>query len=205
MADRKPAEMRKAQILTTVLRLAYELGPARLTTGTVAAAVGLTQPAIFRHFPSKQALWQAAGEHIAATMSAAWDAVLAETQTPQERIAALIAAQLRQIVAYPAIPAILHSRELQTENPALRKTFVDLMGRFRSLLAAEVASARAASLLRADVEPEDCAVLLISLVQGLAIRWSLGNRAFALEEEGARLLGVQMRLFRSMPPSEGGV
>ena len=56
---RKSAQERKAEILATALRLADELGPDRLTTAAIAEAVGLTQPGIFRHFPTKQALWQA--------------------------------------------------------------------------------------------------------------------------------------------------
>jgi hypothetical protein len=39
------------------------------------------------------------------------------------------------------------------------------------------------------------AVLLTSLVQGIAIRWSLGSRSFSLEAEGLRLLDVQLALF----------
>lgn len=56
--------------------------------------------------------------------------------------------------------------------------------------------------MRLDMEPEDCAVLLVSLVQGLAIRWSLGNRAFSLEAEGARLLVEQLKLFFVLPLQE---
>ena len=37
-------------------------------------------------------------------------------------------------------------------------------------------------------------MLLTSLVQGMAIRWSLGARNFSLIGEGMRLLDVQLRL-----------
>lgn len=46
-----------------------------------------------------------------------------------------------------------------------------------------------------DLAPKDAAVLLTSLVQGIAIRWSLVSRGFALEAEGTRLLEVQLALF----------
>jgi hypothetical protein len=46
-----------------------------------------------------------------------------------------------------------------------------------------------------DVRPQDAAALLTSLVQGIAIRWSLGSRGFALQAEGLRLLDVQLALF----------
>lgn len=193
---RKTAAARKAEIVATMLRLADELGPDRLTTQAVADAVGLTQPGVFRHFATKQALWQAVAEAIDATMSQAWQAALAESAAPLDRLALLVRTQLRQIESHPAIPAILHSRELQSENAALRDRFRSLMMRFQALLRAELTAAREAGLIRGDVDPNDGAVLLISLVQGLAIRWALGNRLFALEAEGARLLDAQLTLFR---------
>lgn len=193
---RKTATTRKAEIVATTLRLADELGPDRMTTQAVADAIGLTQPGVFRHFPTKQALWLAVAEVIDATMTEAWQAALAMSSAPLDRLALLIRTQLRQIEGNPAIPAILHSRELQTENAELRDRFRSLMIRFQALLRAELMAARDAGLIRGDVDPDDGAILLISLVQGLAIRWALGSRSFALEAEGARLLDAQMRLFR---------
>lgn len=200
---RKSADQRKAEIAATALRLADELGPDRLTTQAIADAVGLTQAAIFRHFPTKQALWSAVAETLAETMTSAWLTELAANVEPEQRLIALIRVQLRLIEANPAIPAILHSRELQTGNPELRQTFLTLMMRFQGMLTEELSRARSAGSLRRDMEPEDCAVLLVSLVQGLAIRWALGNRAFSLEAEGARLLVEQLKLFFVLPRQEG--
>lgn len=120
MSLRKPADQRKSEIVATMLRLADELGPDRLTTQTVAATVGLTQPAIFRHFPTKQDLWLAVAEMIEDRLTSAWDQALSASSDPLVRIRALVQGQLQQIEAMPAIPAILFSRELQVENEDLR-------------------------------------------------------------------------------------
>jgi AcrR family transcriptional regulator len=202
MVARKSADNRKAEIVATMLRLADELGPDRLTTLAVAQAVGLTQPGIFRHFPTKQDLWLAVAAQIAEAMTEAWDEVLATTPAPLDRLTALIQVQLRQITANPAIPAILHSRELQTENAALRAQFVGLMTRFQSLLVEALTQGRDEGVFRADLAPQDAAILLIALVQGLAIRWSLGQRAFSLETEGGRLLACQINLYRAQTASK---
>jgi AcrR family transcriptional regulator len=194
---RKPAEDRKAEILATTLRLADELGPDRLTTHAVAGAIGLTQPGIFRHFPTKQALWHAVAADIRDRLTSAWERARASSETPEGRIAALIEAQLGLIETNPAIPAILFSRELRVENDALRQAFGGLMTTFHGILAAELAQARQDGTLRTDLDPSDGAVLLISLVQGLAMRWSLGARGFPLRPEGLRLLAVQMALFNT--------
>jgi AcrR family transcriptional regulator len=202
MVARKSADIRKSEIVDAMLRLADELGPDRLTTDAVAKAVGLTQPGVFRHFPTKQDLWLAVAAHITKTMTAAWDHVLAAEIPPQDRVTALIMVQLRQIVANPAIPAILHSRELHTVNAALRAQFISLMTRFQSLLVNALTEGRTQGVFRTDIDAKDAAFLLISLVQGLAIRWSLGQRAFSLEAEGSRLLACQINLFRTQSPQK---
>lgn len=195
MLHRKPAEDRKADIVEALLRLADQIGPDRLTTNDIAREVGVTQAAIFRHFPTKAELWSAVGEVIAARLAEAWQLALAANTTPKDRLRALIAAQLRQIETTPALPAILHSRELNVDNANLRQRFRTLLMQYQAHLVANLEGMIADGSITPDVRPQDAAILLTSLVQGIAIRWSLGSRGFALQPEGLRLLDVQLALF----------
>lgn len=195
MLQRKPAEDRKTDIVEALLRLADQIGPDRLTTNDIAREVGVTQAAIFRHFPTKAELWSAVGEVIAVRLAEAWQQALAANTTPKDRLRALIAAQLRQIEATPALPAILHSREINVDNVILRERFRGLMMQYQAHLVANLEGVIADGSMTPDVRPQDAAVLLTSLVQGIAIRWSLGSRGFALQPEGLRLLDVQLALF----------
>jgi len=197
MSGRQSSEDRKAQIVAEVLRLADEIGPDRLSTTDVARAVGLSQPAIFRHFPTKNALWLAVAEDIAACLQGDWAEAEARANGAQARLKALIGAQLTAISETPALPSILFSRELQVDNPALRDVFRGLLGRFQGLLIAAIGELQAAGSLRREPSAEDVAVLLTSLVQGVAIRWTLGARAFSLVDEGLRLLDVQLALMHA--------
>lgn len=197
MSSRQSAEERKTQIVAEVLRLADEIGPDRLSTTDVARAIGLSQPGIFRHFPTKAALWLAVAEDIADRLQADWDAAEGSVGEPHARLKALISAQLSAISETPALPSILFSRELQVENQALRDVFRALLGAFQGRLVAVIRDLQAASDLRRDVSPEDVAILLTSLVQGVAIRWTLGARGFSLVPEGLRLFAVQMELLRA--------
>ncbi len=202
MADRQSAVQRKAQIVAQVLRLADEIGPDRLSTTDVARAVGLSQPAIFRHFPTKGAMWLAVADHIADRLTAAWtdaeamgDIEVAQGR-PDARLRALIAAQLGMIADVPALPSILFSRELQIDNPPLREVFRSVLGAFQRRLVAAIRAEQGRGHLRPDVAPDDIAMLLIALVQGVAIRWTLGARGFSLVSDGLRLFDVQIALLR---------
>lgn len=177
------------------MRLADKLGPERLTTDAIANAVGLTQPGIFRHFPKKQDLWEAVAARVGAMMEANWTKAQSSEAAPVDQMRALIAAQLRLIQSTPAIPAILFSRELHTKNKGLRKAFFGLLSRFHRVIADMAARAKEAGGLHGDLEPEDVAFLIVGLVQGLAVRWSISGRGFDLTEEGRRLLEVQLSGF----------
>ena len=194
MSGRQSAEERKKQIVSAVLRLADEIGPDRLSTTDVARAIGLSQPAIFRHFPTKNELWLAVSEDIAEHLKTAWSAAETLANGPTYRLKALISAQLSAISQTPALPSILFSRELQVENPDLRNVFREILGAYQGRLVSAIREQQAAGDLRHDDSPEDIAILLTSLMQGVAIRWSLGARGFSLVDEGLRLFEVQMGL-----------
>lgn len=194
MLRRKPAEDRKADIVAAVLKLADRIGPDRLTTNDVAHEVGVTQAAIFRHFPTKADLWTAVGDAIADRLGTAWQQAVTGSESPSARLRALIATQLRQIEETPALPAILHSRELNVDNAALRDRFRRVLMTYQAHLVAILEGMAEEGVLAEGVLPNDAAVLLTSLVQGIAIRWSLGSRSFDILAEGMRLLEVQLAL-----------
>ena len=196
MSGRQSAEERKTQIVAAVLRLADEIGPDRLSTTDVARAIGLSQPAIFRHFPTKNELWLAVAEDIAEQLKAAWTTAETLATGPNDRLKALIEAQLSAIAHAPALPSILFSRELQVENPGLRNVFREILGAYQGRLVSAIRDQQASGDLQGDESPEDIAILLTSLVQGVAIRWTLGARGFSLVDEGVRLLDVQVGLLR---------
>ncbi|WP_193142760.1 TetR/AcrR family transcriptional regulator [Meridianimarinicoccus sp. MJW13] len=196
MPQRRSAEDRKAQIVSQVLKLAFEIGPDRMSTTDVARMIGISQPAIFRHFPTKGALWLAVAEHVATRLTADWDEAEAGARDPEARLRALIAAQLSAIRATPALPSILFSRELTLDNPDLRDVFAGLLASFQKRQIKAVAGLQASGALRDDVAAADVAILLTSLVQGVAIRWTLGTRSFPIVDEGLRLFDIQMALLR---------
>ena len=162
---RKPAAERKAQIVDEAMRLAAELGPDRMTTQKLADAVGITQAAIFRHFPSKSEIWLAVADRIGSVMPAK---LIESDDPPLDRLRAIVRRQLEFIVKTPSIPAILYSRELHAENETLRQQFLAMVTRRQTLFSGLFSAAIEAGDIRDDMDPEDAARLVLSFVQGMA-------------------------------------
>lgn len=185
---RKSAELRRREIIETVLRLATEVGPDRLTVQAVADAVGITQPAVFRHFVTREVLWVEVAKEVAVRMRAAWDAAALDGTSPIVALRRLITAQAGLVAAEPSILAIVFSHELRVSNPALAEVFRGLMGELTRRLVA------CFDALGGDttVAPADGALLVLGLVQSSALRWALSGRGFDLVGETLRLLDIQL-------------
>ncbi len=203
---RKSADERKEEIVEATLRLAGELGPDRITTEALAKEVGISQPGIFRHFPTKGAIWEAVGRHIGKMLGDRMARARRKGLHPADELRDYVIGHLGFIKTTPAIPAILFSRELHAENENLRSFFAGLIASrqrlFASLIAAEIRAGR----FRQDIDPDDAALLVLALIQGLAMRWSLNARGFDLVEEGRRLLDLQLAGFKTLKQSgeDGG-
>ena len=60
-----PADERRAVTVEAVVQLAAEQNPNDITTASIATRMGLTHGALFRHFPTKDAILQAVMEWVA--------------------------------------------------------------------------------------------------------------------------------------------
>lgn len=203
MRLRKTAEQRKSEIVLATLRLAFELGPDAITTERIAVKVGISQPAVFRHFPKKEDIWAAVIGWIGDRLAQRWGKVLTGSDDPLVRLEAILRSQLELIQSTPAIPAILFSRELHVKNRVLRTSVKALMERFHGLLRDVIDSGINAGVFRADLDTTDAAFVIIALVQGLAVRWSVSERRFDLVEEGGRLLAVVLQGFAAVRGAGG--
>lgn len=192
---------RRDAIIETMLVMVGEEGPDGVTTRRLAQRVGVTEPALYRHFPGGKAeMWRALAMVVGERMQDAWRQALAAAETgAAERLRALVTAQMRVIETTPALTAILFSRALHRDNAALRAGVGEVGGRFHARLEQILAEGQAAGELRSTCDADAAAWLLISTIQGTAIRWSLSDRAFDLERAGTRVLDVALEGLLSAP------
>ncbi len=195
---RKSAADRRAEIVETAIRLSARIGPDRVTTQHLADEVGVTQPAIFRHFATKGDIWLAVGDHIVSQMNGLQKNGDENDETdPHDELQQVVGHHFVHIAEQPAIPAILYSRELQAESDALRAKFSDVLDRRRSALAGIIRKGQARGVHRSDLVAEDAAQLIAEAVQGLSMRWLLDGCGYDLADTGPRVLAPLFDGFRA--------
>lgn len=196
--QRKNAAARRAEIVETAIKLSAEIGPSKVTTQHLADAVGVTQPAIFRHFNTKSEIWLAVAESIGDGFRNLHDAATEDEESnPHDLLHQVIRQHFDHVAANPALSGIIHSRELHSEIQGFREHFEELVAHGRNRLGRLFHRAQAAGIHSAHVAAEDAAYMLTALMEGVALRWSLSDRTFDLADEGSRLAANLVDSFRS--------
>lgn len=96
-----PADERRIVTVETVVALAAEQNPSDITTAAIARKMNLTQGALFRHFPSKDAIWQAVMEWVAERLMARVDQAAESVSSPLKALEAVFMTHIEFVAAHP--------------------------------------------------------------------------------------------------------
>lgn len=190
---RQPTEIRRAEIVAAVLRLAATRSPAAITTGDMAAELGFSQGAVFRHFPAKDAIWMAVLDWVDAELIAALDAAAQQGATPLEGLERVFMAHIRFVVASPGVPRIIFHELQHPDDTPLKQRVRALLGRYRQILARLLDAAADRGLLLAGLDRQAAATLFIGTIQGLVMQSMLAADASAIEDDARRVVALYLR------------
>lgn len=195
MNERRSSGDRKTEILTATLDLAFEVGPDHVTTGMIAGRLGLTQPAIYKHFPSKEDIWLAVSEMLCARIVERAETARQAGRTPVDRLRRLVMSHMLLIAETPALPEIMVARDPTGSLTDARRRIQAAMGEFRSAATRELEQARAAGDLRDGLRTDDGITLVFGVIQSLVLRLIVTRDPAPFVQEGQRLLDLQLSLF----------
>lgn len=106
---RKPTEVRRAEIADAALRVMAVQGGRRFTARALASEVGVTDGALFRHFPDMDAIVDAVVERMEAMLFAAAPPAGGD---PIERLGIFFRGRVAVLVAHPHVARLLFSDDL---------------------------------------------------------------------------------------------
>ncbi len=170
--QRLSTEERQDEIVKAAVELAATQGMDNVTTQGIADAIGVTQGAIFRHFPTKDTIWLAVVHWVRARLLSVIDRAASQASDPLDAMKRIFFAHVAFAEKNPALP-----RLLLATNPQLKRLTQELLDGYELKLTGLLADARALGLVRADLDDEAAAALFIGIIQGLVMRYlAIGPR-----------------------------
>ena len=109
MTKRESTENRQRQIADAALKIIAQQGLSRFTTAAIAQEVGITEGAIFRHFPSKEAIVLAAIDRVEELFE---EGAPSDVGDPLERLRRFVEHRVRVVHENGGIPRLVFSDDL---------------------------------------------------------------------------------------------
>ena len=187
MQIRLRTEERQAEIVAAALRLAREANPALITTTEIASAIGVTQGAVFKHFPTKDAIWVAAVQWVRGALMQNLRAAATEARTPLDALSAMFRAHVDFVVSHPGVPHLILHELQQPADSATKQEVRALMQAYRKLLLDNLEQAVSQGQVIPDLDREAAATTFVGLIQGLVMQAMLAGRSTAMRSQAERV------------------
>jgi TetR/AcrR family transcriptional regulator len=130
---KKPGE-RRLQILQTLASMLQEPQPEKITTAALAARVGVSEAALYRHFSSKAQMYEGLIEFIEQTLFGLIARITADTPSPAAQVEAILGMLLNFAAKNPGMTRVLIGEALVHENERLQKRINQLHDRIEAQL-----------------------------------------------------------------------
>ncbi len=178
---------RGEQIVTEAIRLLSDGGIAALTTKNLADSVGVTEPALYRHFGSKLDILVAILDRLEANMNRLFEQSTRGDQAVLDQIQAVYEGVFGNFAAQPALASVVFAEEIFRHDPRLSERVARTMDTVEGHMLTLLRSSRGRAECRRDIPAKDLARIIMGSSRFLVTRWRLSGYAFDLEKEGAAL------------------
>lgn len=162
--NKKPS--RKEQILQSLARMLETSPNERITTAALAREVGVSEAALYRHFPSKARMFEGLIKFIEDTLFTRFNRILADESSAEKRCEQVLFLILTFAEKNPGITRIMAGDALAGETERLRTRVAQIYDRIESQLKQILREAQIREGLKPPVSAVALANLLLAWCQG---------------------------------------
>lgn len=194
--QRHSAEERREEAVEAVIDLASEHSPEGITTQAIAARIGVTHGALFRHFADKTAIWRAVFDWLGTRLGRVADTAMAAGGAPLDVLERLFHAQIAFVADHPGVPRILFHELQRPPGTTLHGLARGIVGSYRERVKTLIRRAKAAGELPAGLDEDAAAVLFVGTVQGLVVQSTLFSGALDMRDAARRVFPLLLDGYR---------
>ncbi len=184
---------RQGEIIDAALHLTAQGGIQNLTIKNIGLALGISEPAVYRHFKSKF--------EIVKTMIGGFDEAVSVDRPELKGFEAIVEfarSRFNQVAANPPLARVIFAEEFFMDDKEITALIFQMMHRHKAVLERYFSEARANGEIRKDIASDTLFRLVFGPVRLLIKQWGMTQGAFDLHAKGEELLDA-LRLILRQP------
>jgi len=166
MTQANPKQSRREQILQALALMLEEDSGKRITTAALARQVGVSEAALYRHFPSKARMFEGLIEFIEGTLFERIALIIQDNDTAHARVHHILSLLLGFAEKNPGLCRLLNGDALTGETARLRTRMAQLFERLETQIKQVLREAEPREGLRPAITVTAAANLLLACAEG---------------------------------------
>jgi AcrR family transcriptional regulator len=195
MPESKYSE-RQVQIINAAIKLMGEGGIQMLTTKNLAREVGVSEPALYRHFSGKVEILQQILEYLRMRIIQRLKSITNSDLSPSEKLRDLVVRQFEAFTARPEVVVVLLSEGLYQNNKKLSVIIFSIMQESSVYYLQVIRQGQDSGSFRTDVTAERIAFMIMGSMRFCVIQWHLSGFSYDLIPKGKDLLNTFYTLLK---------
>lgn len=187
MLEKKSTRVRKEEIIQAALEVVGKNGVRALTIAAIAAAAGMSEANIYRHFSGKDDIYSAIAEFIGSSVMINASAIAGGSRKPLEKLETIYFSHVALIIEHPGIPRFVFSDDIHLGQRNLADTLALRIGNYIETITGVIAAGIAEGDLKPGLFPRETALTLLGMIQFTALRWTISNASFEIRPEAEKL------------------
>lgn len=193
MQTRLSTEERQVEIVEAALRLACESSPALITTADIATAIGVTQGAVFKHFPTKDAILEAVMAWVADRLLSRIDHAAKAAPTSSAALEAMFLAHTGFVAEHPGVPRMMFGELQRAGSTAPKRLASILLRHYAERLHYVLEAGRKSGEFDPQLDVDAAATLFVGTVQGLVMQALIAGDVQRIRRDAPRVFAIYLR------------
>jgi AcrR family transcriptional regulator len=195
-AKHLPAEERRATTVEAVIALAGSHNPSDITTSAIAKHMKLTQGALFRHFPTKESIWQAVMEWVAQRLLARIDHASLGQASPLAALEAMFMSHIEFVAEHPGVPRMMFGELQRADASPAKRMAQTLIQRYTERLRARLEQGKELGEIAPELDVQAAATLFVGTIQGLVMQSMLFGDMQRIRNDAPAAFALYRRAIR---------
>ncbi|MGM0442222.1 MAG: TetR/AcrR family transcriptional regulator [Elusimicrobiota bacterium] len=175
---------RQNQIIEAAMKLIGDGGIQELTMNNIGEEIGVTEPAIYRHFDSKLDILLGIMDKFENNMNKLFDKLQTSEKSNVEKIKEFYKFHLKNFMEKPYMAAVLFSEDIFRDDKSLSERVYKIMQKNQKNILDIIKDAEKKGEIKGNIPPEQMVLLIMGPLRLLVKKWKLSGHSFNLVKRG---------------------
>jgi len=179
---------RQTEIIDTSIEIIANKGIQGLTIKNLAKEIGISEPAIYRHFSSKSDILIHILDNFKQMASFMGDMMQSNSSPALDKIEFMFSRIIEIFMETPSYLSVIFSEEIFKNNETLQQKVVEIMNHNEATIEQIIKQGQENGEIRDDIDGISLALIVMGSLRFKVKQWDLRNTNSGLQEEGQNLI-----------------